>query len=828
MQSSDPRLFGRAAAAFQNGSYDDAERDFKKVLRGEPRHFGALNFYAILLMQRGRLEDAVPLLRRAVSVNPGSDATHYNLGLALKGLKKPLEALEAFSKSLDIKPSAETWNNRGTIFNDLGRYDEAVRDFDQAIALAPDFLGAFHNRGNSLVLAGRIDEAESAYDLALKINPDFSEGLIGRANVHMIKGQFADALRLFLQATKINSHLPEAWVGQARALAALDRYDEALNAYQAALKLKPDLVDAWVGAGDACNQLQRYSDAFGAFQKALEIKSDSAEAWLGLANTNSLSTYRDAALEAYTKAIAIKPDLAEAWNGRGFILNEMKRRDEGLASFDRALEINPKFAAASFGRGFLLSELGRYSEAAVSFRAALDANPKFKHVKGALIYAKEHCCDWDNLTTEWSGCLADIEAGIASTWPFPALTMGASPAQQFECARLYCRNHFSNAQKPLWQGDRYAHERIRIGYLSGDFHAHAVSFLAAGMFEHHDRHAFETIAISVGPDDNSATRTRLVAAFERFVDAQSMPDKQIAELIRSLEIDILVDLTGHTTGSRLGVLAWRPAPLQATYLGYPGTTGADFIDYIIADPTVIPPEHRRYYTEQVAYLPDSYLPNDISRPIGTPPSRSSAHLPEDGFVFCSFNNAYKITPHAFDIWMRLLNRVEGSVLWLPKFNNTASENLRKEAENRGVSPDRIVFADRTATQEDHLARLKLADLFLDTEYYNAHSTACDALWAGVPLVTCIGSAFAGRVGASVLKAVGLPELVTTSPEDYEALALKLATDPALLASIKAKLATQRLTAPLFDTERFTRNIEAIYLKMWQRAQAGEAPGPLSL
>lgn len=828
MQSSDPRLFGRATAAFQNGNHDDAERDFKKILRGEPRHFGALNFYAILLMQRGRLAEAVPLLRRAVTVNPGSDATHYNLGLALKGLNKPAEALEAFSKSLEIKPSAETWNNRGTIFNDLGRYDEAVRDFDRAIALAPDFLGAFHNRGKSLLLAGRIAQAEAAYDLALKINPNFPEGLIGRANVHMAKGQSPDALRLYEQASKISPHLPEAWIGQARALASLDRCDEALKAYQTVLNFKPDVVDAWVGAGDACNQLQRYSDALGAFQKALEIKPDSAEAWRGLANTNSLSTYREAALEAYAKAITIKPDLAEAWSGRGFILNEMKRRDEALASFDRALEIKPKFAAALFGRGFLLSESGRYSDAAMSFRAALDADPNMKHVKGALIHAKAHCCDWSNLTGDWSDCLADIEAGIASTWPFPVLAMGASPAQQFECARLYCRNHFSNAQTPLWEGERYTHERIRIGYLSGDFHEHAVSLLAAGTFEHHDRSAFETIAISVGPDDKSAMRARLVAAFERFIDVQSMPDKQIAELIRSLEIDILVDLTGHTAGSRLGVLAWRPAPLQATYLGYPGTTGADFVDYIIADPTVIPAEHQQHYTEQVAYLPDSYLPNDVSRPIGAAPARRDVQLPEDGFVFCSFNNAYKITPDVFDIWARLLKRIDRSVLWLPKFNDVALENLRKEAENRGLSPDRIVFADRTATQEDHLARLKLADLFLDTPYYNAHSTACDALWAGLPLVTSIGSAFAGRVGASVLKAVGLPEFVTTSLEDYEALALKLATDPALLASIRAKLATRRLTGPLFDTPRFTRNLEAIYLKMWRRAQAGETPGPLSL
>jgi predicted O-linked N-acetylglucosamine transferase (SPINDLY family) len=375
----------------------------------------------------------------------------------------------------------------------------------------------------------------------------------------------------------------------------------------------------------------------------------------------------------------------------------------------------------------------------------------------------------------------------------------------------------------LWQGERYAHDRIRIAYLSADFRPHPVAFLIAGVFEHHDKSRFETTGLSFGPASDSDIRKRMASAFDHFIDVRNESDFDIATRMRRMEIDIAIDLTGFCEHGRTEILAFRPAPVQVSYLGFPGTTGADFVDYIIADSTIIPKDHAQHFSEKVVYLPDSYQANDRKRRVAPrAPSRREAGLPDDGTVFCAFNNAYKITPPIFDLWMGLLKEVEGSVLWLLGDNPGAIRNLALAAEARGVPARRLIFAHRVAPDE-HLARFGLADLFLDTLPYNAHTTASDALWTGVPVVTCMGEAFAGRVAASLLKAAGLPELITGSLEDYGALALKLGRDRDGLKGLKEKLALTRLSCPLFDTARTTRHLEAAYAEMWRRQLQGQAP-----
>jgi predicted O-linked N-acetylglucosamine transferase (SPINDLY family) len=344
------------------------------------------------------------------------------------------------------------------------------------------------------------------------------------------------------------------------------------------------------------------------------------------------------------------------------------------------------------------------------------------------------------------------------------------------------------------------------------------------MLECHDESRFDVSAISLGADDNSKMGRRLKAALPRFIDARTFSDEHIANLVRSLEVDILVDLMGFTKNARTQIFALRPAPVQVSYLGYPGTMGASYVDYIIADRIAIPEEKRECYLEKVVYLPDSFMGNDFERKISERlPRRSECQLPEAGFVFCAFNNSYKIAPQIFDIWIRILRQVENSILWLSGTNETAIRNLGREAQNRGVDPSRLVFAQRLPLNEDHLARHRLADLFLDTLPYNAHATASDAVWAGLPVLTCLGETFAGRVAGSLLNAVGLPELITTTPEAYERMAIELATHPERLAAIKHKLEENRLTAPLFDTKLFTKHIEAAYTAMHERNQAGLAP-----
>ena len=441
--------------------------------------------------------------------------------------------------------------------------------------------------------------------------------------------------------------------------------------------------------------------------------------------------------------------------------------------------------------------------------------------RAPLLLSKLRICDWTNLPAETGQLLAMVRAGKPLSLPYAIVAIASSPAEQLQCARRYVQEQ--PAYPPLWQGEAYAHDRLRVAYLSADFNEHPTAYLTAGLFEHHDRSRFEITALSFGQNDNSPPRRRLEAAFEHFIDVRDNSDQEIAALMRRSEIDIAVDLMGFTKDNRLGVLARRAAPVQVNYLGYPGTTGAPYMDYILADATVIPEDHDAFYAERVVRLPGTYQINDNRRAMSQRTlTRGECGLPQDAFVFCCFNNPQKIMPEIFAIWMRLLRATEGSVLWLYAGNAKAAANLRREAEQRGVAPERVILAPK-AEVADHLARLRLADLCLDTLPYNAHTTASDALWAGLPVLTCLGESFAGRVAASLLRAIGLDALITHTLGEYETLALRLARDPACLTTLKDRLIRNRDTCLLFDTQRATRHIEAAYLTMAEIARRHEQP-----
>jgi protein O-GlcNAc transferase len=654
--SSGNDILSQAVSSFQAGKLQDAERQFRKVLKHQPRQIAALNLLSIVLTRLERFSEAEPYIRLAAQLNPASDATLYNYGLILKALKRPNEAFQCFSKALKINSShAETWNCRGTVLNDLKQYGAAVADFTKAIALQPNYSEAYCNKGKSLT--------------------------------------------------------------------ELKRYDEALAAYNSALAFRPELAEAWLGCGDVFFRLRRY----------------------------------DEAIAASDKALALKPDLAD--------------------------------------------------------------------VEGARIFAKMHLCDWTDFESESDRVVASVANNRRSISPFAFLGISSSSGDQLQCAKLWAAEKFPVPERPIWQGERYKHDRIRVAYLSANFNDHPVAYLMSGVFERHHRRSFETTAICFGADDPGELRTRLKAAFDRFIDVNEQDDLDVARLLRTLEIDIAVDLMGYTADARPAILAHRCSPIQVNYLGYPGTLGAGHIDYLIADPTLIPPPHHKNYSEKIAFVPDSYLPSDASnRNIsGAVFDRARFGLPEDGFVFCCFNNSYKLNPNVFAVFMRLLQRVDRGVLWLSETSSTAAANLRMEAAAKGVDPGRLVFAQRLPSRADHLARHRLADLFLDTLPYNAHTTASDALWAGLPVLTQIGQTFAGRVAASLLNAIGLRELIAQTAEEYEKRAIELAEDPAKLAAIKSKLAQNRLSTPLFDTETFTRHIESAYEAMYRRYQAGLPP-----
>jgi protein O-GlcNAc transferase len=574
----------------------------------------------------------------------------------------------------------------------------------------------------------------------------------------------------------------------------LKRLDEALASYDRALALKPDYAEVLSNRGLVLQELKRF----------------------------------DEALASYDHALAIKPDYASAFNNRGNALQELKRLDEALSNYDHALALKPDYAEAHFNRGNVLQRLGRYGEALSSYDRAIALKPDYRYALGGLADCAIKLCNW----TQWDKLCGELcrhvieQKSIIS--PFVLLGYSGDESPQLSCAKNFAQDRITVPSQRLCDGATWRNDKIKVAYLSNDFHRHATSYLMAELFERHDRSRFEVIGVSFGPDDRSEMRARLVAAFDQFIDVRTKSDKDVAWLLCNLRIDIVVDLKGYCRDSRPGIFAFRPAPIQVSYLGFPGTMGVDFIDYIVADAVVLPFDRQPYYTEKIVHLPGCYQVNDRKRAIGArTPTRGEVGLPGEGFVFCCFNSNWKITPAVFDIWMRLLRAIEGSVLWLFCDNVGAEVNLRKEAAARGVDPARLVFAGRLPIA-DHLARHRLADLFLDTLPCNAHTTASDALWAGLPVLTCRGGSFAGRVAASLLKAVGLPELVTHSLAEYEALALQLARDSAALASVKTKLAQNRMTCPLFETDQFRRHIEAAYMMMWELWQRGENPRSFSV
>jgi protein O-GlcNAc transferase len=602
----------------------------------------------------------------------------------------------------------------------------------------------------------------------------------------------------------------------------------AERVYREVLDQQPQHFDSLHMLGVIALQTRRTERGIELIRKAIGLNDKVAAAHNNLGKALLDLGRPEQALASFDQATALDPGFAEAHVNRGNALVKLRRFEEALVSYQKAVGLRPDHAEVYRNCGNIFSKLRRYDEAVAAYDKALALKPNLPGAEGHRLYAKMHLCDWSRWEAESAHLISSVRNGHANTQPFIFLAIPSSTEDQLQCAKLWAASNFPASEKPVWQGERYDHDRIRVAYLSADFRQHALSFLMAGMFECHDKSRFEVTGISFGVDDSSEMRRRVTASFERFVDARSYSDEQIAGLIKALEIDIVVDLMGFTTDSRTGIFARRPAPVQAHYLGYPGTMGARYIDYTIADRVVIPDNQREFYSEKRALLPGSYLVNDRKRLIADKAfTRTELGLPSTGFVFCCFNNNHKITPDVFDCWMRILGQVEGSVLWLFQDNAKAADNLKKEALARGVSADRLIFASRMPPS-DHLARHRAADLFLDTLPYNAHTTAADALWAGLPVLTCLGETFVGRVAASLLNAVGLPELITTTLQEYEGLAIRLAKHPDELRAIRARLEANRLTTPLFDTQRFTAHIETAYVAMHERHQAGLAPDHIAI
>ena len=805
--------------------YQEALASYDRAIALKPDFAEAHNNRGAALNDMKRAEEALASCDKAIALKPSYAEAYSNRGVALNALKRHEEALASYKKAIALKPQfAQAHNNRGIALNILKRHEEALASCNKAIALKPDYAEAYYDRGIALNNLKRSEEALASCDKAIALRPSYAKAYSNRGVALNALKRHEEALASHDTAIALKPDFAEAHNNRGNALNALKRHEEALASYDTAIALKPDFAEAHNNRGNALNALKRHEEALASYERAIAFEPNRAEAHYNRGVALNSMKRDEEAIASYDKAIALKPDNAEAYNNRGNVLSELKRCGEAIASYDKAIGLRPDFAEAYNNRGNALNALKRHQEALASYKKAIAIKPDCDFLLGDLIHTKMTICDWSNLETQISQLVHKIDRSEKVSTPYSFLAATDSPELQRKVAEIYALTNYPlNSALPKIVKRKHP-DKIRIGYFSADFREHNVAFLAAELFEKHNRSLFDVTAFAFGLDTRDTMRQRLEGAFDQFIDVRNQSDRDVALLARKLEIDIAVDLGGFTADNRTNFFAMRAAPVQVNYLGYSGTMGATYMDYLIADTTIIPALHQKYYTEKIAYLPNSYMPNDLKCFISDQLfDRAELGLPQSGFVFCFFSNSYKLNPRMFDCWMAILKKVEGSVLWLSYDNSTAVTNLKKEAGIRDVNPDRLVFANRIPLRADHLARHRLADLFLDTLPWNAHTTASNALWAGLPVLTQIGASYAGRSAASLLNAIGLPELITSTPQEYEAVAIDLATNPAKLADIKRKLANNRLTTPLFDAQLFAKHIEAAYTAMYERYQADLPP-----
>ncbi len=739
----------------------------------------------------GRLHEAAAAYAGLLALAPRDFEAHHFLGTLKIQLGDSAEGFALLTAASRLNPAnAETWLHLGMAAQNLGRLEEAAAHYRQAAALNRNDAAAPFRLGVLLRHLRRPQEALAAFDRSVALAPHEEAVLQARGE---LKYEMAD---------------PHG----------------ALADFRALLALRPAAVQALIYAGVIHSQQERFAEALELLDRAAALAPERTEMHFNRGVTLESLGRADEAMAAYDRALQLDRGHAGAWNNRGNLLRHRGQLEEAVDNLGEAIRLAPGASAPLINRGIALTMLNRDAAAAAAdFRRALEIDPAHGGALGGLATAALALCDWTMIEELKPRLAAEAMSGRGDISPFLMTQIFDDPALLRATALPFVRKLVplpAQPRPPL----RAADGRIRLAYVSSDLQDHATAYLIADLIERHDRSRFEVMGLSYGADDRGAMRGRMRRGFDRFIDMHGAGDGDIAAQLRQIEADIAIDLKGYTMWARPGIFAHGPAPVTASWLGYPGTMAVDWYDYVLADPVVLPHDQQRFYGEKIVQLPDCYQSNDPARPLAAM-TRIAAGLPQTGFLFCCFNIHRKITRAVFECWMRLLAAVPGSLLWL--LDDSASETLRRAAAARGIDPARLVFSPKVDT-DTHLARSGCADLVLDTMPYGAHTTASDALWAGVPIVTVLGPSFANRVAASLLTAIGMPELIAPSLDEYEALALALARDPARLAALKAKLAANRTTAPLFDAERFCRHIERAYETMMTIARAGEAPRPFTV
>ena len=734
------------------------------------------------------------------SADSGSASARHQRGLELLRGNQAALAIVELEQAVRLEPAnAEYLNHLGSARKATGDLEGAMTSYRRALELAPEHKPARYNLGLVLLDLGRLDEAEAHFRRIHEADPRDAGVRFQLALLLGARAQFAESVQMFRSALELTPDDPYLWYHLGIAYRDLPgQVAASIECLGKSIALKPDFSDAHLLLGDILQEAGRL----------------------------------DEAMEHYRSAIRLAPDNARAHGNLGDALLRQHRLAEAMEAYSRAIQLAPDLVYAHFNLGAVYGLTGAHDQAMRCYEAVLRLRPGDASARGLLLFEMQRVCDWSRFEELCALQLQSVRGQPEmEIHPFGLLSIPSTPAQQLECARNYAaireRAVARDRERLRFRFERQAKSRLRIGYLSADFRDHPGAHLIAELIELHDRARFEITAYSYGPDDRSPIRARLSRAFDRFVDVAPLPHADAAARIHGDGVDILLDLTGYTAYSRTEILALRPAPIQVNFLGYPGTMGADFVDYIVTDRFITPPGHMKYFSEAPVTMPGSYQVNDRKRGVADTPARRELGLPDGAFVFCCFNQTAKILPLVFSTWVRLLKAIPDSVLWLIDSSPWATQNLRREALKLGIGPERLIFS-RKCPLDQFLARLRAADLFLDTFPYNAHTTASDALWVGLPVLTCAGDTFASRVAGSLLTAIGLPELITHSMDEYEELALRLARRPQELTALREKLSRNRSTAPLFDTPAYARNLEAAFLKMWEIHLAGARPSALQL
>jgi predicted O-linked N-acetylglucosamine transferase (SPINDLY family) len=810
---------------FELNRFNDAIENFDKAIKLESNYLDAHFNKGNSLLELKKFDDAIICFNQVIEINPNFAEACCNKGIAFQSLKQFDAAIISYDKAILINPNfAEAHFNKGNALKALKHFDAAIISYDKAIILNPNFADAHHNKGNTLRALKRLDAAIVCYDQVIILKPDFAEAYCDKANVFLDLKEFDAAIAGYDKAIILKPDFAEAYFNKGNAFLELKQFDEAIASYDQAIIIKPDYAEAYCNKGNVLQILKKFDAAIAGYNKAIIIKPDFATAHSNLGSALLDIRKFDDAIVSFDLAISIESDFAEAFCNKGIAFLELGEFNAAIASFDQAINIKNDFSEAHYNRGVALEALKKFELAIESYVESLRLNPEVDWAIGNLLYSQMRLGDWSSIKIYFDKISKEVLAGRKTIVPLALMAMTDDPSLLKKAAEIYVKYKCPSDVNPyLFQPS--ISKKIRIAYISPDFKTCPVGLLTAELFETHNRDRFEVFAFSLKPlFSNDKLCTRLKKGFDKFIDVSLNSDLEVSQLSRDFGIDIAIDLAGHTDSSRPGIFYNRAAPIQVNWLGYPGTSGASFIDYVISDEVVTPLVNQSFYSEKIAYLPNSLMVDDSTR---TPSSRvfskEECGLPKNAFIFCCFNTHYKFNEELLDSWSKILSMASNSVLWIPDHGQLFSLNIQNQFFIRGIDSSRIIFAKRMDDISDHLARIKLADLFLDTHPYNAHTSTLDSLKGGVPVLTLMGKSHASRIAASILKCMDLEELITTSRDEYENLAIHLAAHPEKIIALKNKLTININKSPLFDTTLFTKNIESLYEKMYERYQSNLEP-----